>query len=197
MTAQSKPTQTKNINSLLASVIWKELLFLGLFDCRVNIVKVYGCLLNGLFISRLLKIYKKINRFIQALSYFVTRDWNFTNKNVQALWEKLDEDDRKLFDFDLEGLDWDKYFYNYVRGVRMYLLKDELATVPRAVVKYKRCITLSPKIHELINSIWNTEKLPDQWKESIIIILFHKKGDKTDCSNYRGISLLSTSYNIL
>jgi hypothetical protein len=28
---------------------------------------------------------------------------------------------------------------------------------------------LHSKIHELINSIWNTERLPDQWKESIII----------------------------
>jgi hypothetical protein len=38
--------------------------------------------------------------------------------------------------------------------------------------------------------------LPDQWKESIILPI-HKKGDKTDCSNYRGISLPSTSYKIL
>jgi hypothetical protein len=40
------------------------------------------------------------------------------------------------------------------------------------------------------------EKLPDQWKESIILPV-HKKGDRTDYSNYRGISLLSTSYKIL
>jgi hypothetical protein len=51
-------------------------------------------------------------------------------------------------------------------------------------------------IRKLINSIWNKEELSDQWKESIIVPA-RKKGDKTDCNNYRGISLLSTSYNIL
>jgi hypothetical protein len=51
-------------------------------------------------------------------------------------------------------------------------------------------------IHKLINSIWNKEELPDQWKESIIVPV-HKKSDKTDCNNYRGISLLSTSYKML
>jgi hypothetical protein len=55
---------------------------------------------------------------------------------------------------------------------------------------------LRSKIHKLIKSIWNKEELPDQWKESIIVPV-HKKGDKTECSNYRGISLLSTSYKIL
>jgi hypothetical protein len=29
-------------------------------------------------------------------------------------------------------------------------------------------------IHNLINSIWNKEELPDQWKESIIVPI-HKK----------------------
>jgi hypothetical protein len=52
------------------------------------------------------------------------------------------------------------------------------------------------KIHKLIHSIWNKEKLAQQWKESIIVPT-HKKGDKTDCSNYQGISLLSTAYKIL
>jgi hypothetical protein len=40
--------------------------------------------------------------------------------------------------------------------------------------------------------IWNKEELPHQWKMSIVIPI-HKEGDKTKCSNCRGISLLSTS----
>jgi hypothetical protein len=32
-------------------------------------------------------------------------------------------------------------------------------------------------IHKPVNSIWNMEELPDQWKESIIVPI-HEKGDK-------------------
>jgi hypothetical protein len=40
------------------------------------------------------------------------------------------------------------------------------------------------------------DEVPDQWKESIIAPV-HKIGDKTDCSKYCGISLLTASYKIL
>ena len=56
--------------------------------------------------------------------------------------------------------------------------------------------TIRCAIHKLIISIWIKDELPDEWKESIIVPI-HKKGDKTDCNNYRGISLLSTTYKIL
>jgi hypothetical protein len=56
--------------------------------------------------------------------------------------------------------------------------------------------TIRSEIHKLINSIWNKGELPEQWKESIIVPIY-KKGDKIDCSNYRGTSLLSTTYKIL
>jgi len=53
--------------------------------------------------------------------------------------------------------------------------------------------TLCSEIHRLILSVWNKEELPQQWKECIIVPI-HKKGGKTGCNNYRGISLLSTAY---
>jgi hypothetical protein len=36
---------------------------------------------------------------------------------------------------------------------------------------------LLPAFHKLINSIWNKEELPDEWKKSIIVPI-HKKGNK-------------------
>jgi len=45
--------------------------------------------------------------------------------------------------------------------------------------------TIHYEIHKLINSIWNKEELPHQWKESIIVPIY--KGDKTHSSSYRNI----------
>jgi len=58
------------------------------------------------------------------------------------------------------------------------------------------CKTVRYEIHKLIISIWNKEELPAEWKESIIVPIY-KKGNKTNCSIYRRISLLPTMYRIL
>jgi hypothetical protein len=70
-----------------------------------------------------------------------------------------------------------------------------ILVIPAELIQAGGEILLS-EIHKLINSVWNKEELPNQWKESIIVPI-HKKGDKTDCNNYRGISLVLTSYKIV
>ena len=56
--------------------------------------------------------------------------------------------------------------------------------------------TIHSGIHKLISSIWNKEELPEETNE-LIIVPTYKKGDKTDCSNYRGISLLPSVFRVL
>ena len=62
--------------------------------------------------------------------------------------------------------------------------------IPADLIK-ARDRTLRSEINKLINSTWDKVDLPDEKKESNIVPIY-KKGDKTDCSNYRGISLCQT-----
>jgi len=67
--------------------------------------------------------------------------------------------------------------------------------IPALLIKV-RCRKIRYEIRKLINSIWDKEELSEQWKESITVPIY-KKGDKTDCNNYRGITLLQTTYKIV
>jgi len=52
------------------------------------------------------------------------------------------------------------------------------------------------KIHSIIESVWHEERLPKDWGTALICPI-HKKNDPQECSNYRGIALLDTTYKVL
>ncbi|XP_026740170.1 fatty acyl-CoA reductase wat-like, partial [Trichoplusia ni] len=84
------------------------------------------------------KAYRKITKFSEVMAYFATREWKFDNSNTQKLYSELCDADKHLFDFDMSALDWNDYFYSYIRGVRVYLLKDPVETVPEGLKKLNR-----------------------------------------------------------
>ena len=48
--------------------------------------------------------------------------------------------------------------------------------------------SLTHQIHQLCNKIWHSEVIPEDWGKLLLIPL-PKKGDLSECSNYRTISL--------
>ena len=51
-------------------------------------------------------------------------------------------------------------------------------------------------LYPLLEKIWKEEKIPEEWKEGLIIKI-PKKGDLANCNNWRGITLLSIPSKIL
>lgn len=51
-------------------------------------------------------------------------------------------------------------------------------------------------LHKLLTKIWEEKQIPQEWKNAIVVPI-HKKGPKSKCDNYRGISLLSVASKIL
>lgn len=56
--------------------------------------------------------------------------------------------------------------------------------------------TVKTSLHMALTKIWITERFPEHWTTAVIHPL-HKKGDKSNPDNYRGISLLDCTYKIL
>ena len=48
-------------------------------------------------------------------------------------------------------------------------------------------------LHRIFNAAWNQRQCPEDWRNSVVVPIWKKKGNKNDCNTYRGISLLSHS----
>ena len=55
---------------------------------------------------------------------------------------------------------------------------------------------LRGRLLDIVVRIWRGGEVPQQWKDAIIMVL-HKKKDRTECGNYRGISLAAHAGKIL
>ena len=50
--------------------------------------------------------------------------------------------------------------------------------------------------HDILLDIWEKEAMPDDFRDALIVALYKNKGNRADCGNYRGISLLSIAGKI-
>ncbi|XP_014218670.1 fatty acyl-CoA reductase wat-like [Copidosoma floridanum] len=117
--------------------LWLHNIFCFLFHTVPAVVIDLLAVLSGRE-PMLLKAYRKIHKFSGVISYFSTQQWEFGNGNVLALWQRTSPVDRKKFYFNLDTLDWDDFFFHHVRGLRVYIMKDPLSSVPQGRRRYRR-----------------------------------------------------------
>jgi len=74
---------------------------------------------------RMIKIYDKIHKHLKSISYFSLHHWRFNINNADRLIQCMSSEDRKLFECDMNGLNWNEYFRVAVFGLREYLAKEK------------------------------------------------------------------------
>ena len=62
--------------------------------------------------------------------------------------------------------------------------------IPAEVLKSSKETLLKP-LHDLLCACWEQGHIPQDMRDAKIVTLYKNKGDRNDCNNYRGISLLS------
>ena len=79
-------------------------------------------------------------------------------------------------------------------------LKDNKAAgpdnIPAEVIKYGGC-ALHRRQHNFILDCWSAKCLPQQWKNANIILVHRQNGDRAECGNSRGISILSVAGKVM
>ncbi|XP_035741476.1 fatty acyl-CoA reductase wat-like [Vespa mandarinia] len=99
---------------------------------------------------RLLRMYNKIHEMSDLLSYFCMNEKKFTNERWNELLRKLTPEDRELFFCDMKDLVWNTYFETYFTGIRKYILKDPIETLPQARIKWRRFYLMHQALKFLI-----------------------------------------------
>ena len=64
-------------------------------------------------------------------------------------------------------------------------------------VKKKGGLALKSQLLDLYNACWQKQLLPQDFKDALIVTIYKKKGDRNECGNHHGISLLSIAGKIL
>ncbi|XP_063904751.1 fatty acyl-CoA reductase wat-like [Zophobas morio] len=85
--------------------------------------------------TKAVKAYAKIDKVLMLMSYFGTHNFDFDEDNVRYLWTEMSAEDRKLFNFSMEDLQWKNYLYTCTLGFRRYLTKDPPIVRKKTYVK--------------------------------------------------------------
>ena len=56
--------------------------------------------------------------------------------------------------------------------------------------------TVLREFHRVIKRVWHQREVPQRWRDAVIKVLYKKK-DRTECGNYRGISLVAHAGKVL
>ncbi|KAI5100986.1 hypothetical protein C0J45_9972 [Silurus meridionalis] len=120
----------------------------------------------------------------------VLRRWR---EYFEQLMNKENEKERRLDDVELVKQDVDRISKEEVRAAIKRMKNGKSVGPDDIPVEAWRCLgeMAVEFLTRLFNRILEGERMPGEWRRSVLVPIFKHKGDVQSCSNYRGIKLIS------
>ena len=83
-------------------------------------------------VYRLVRLHTNVNKSLGRLEKFIFSEWKFYNTQTLALHESLSNEDKEKFTLDIRPIDWETYFIDLTKGVRVYLNNEPLKNLNKA-----------------------------------------------------------------
>jgi fatty acyl-CoA reductase len=114
----------------------------------------------------MLKISKRFKMAADTGEYFSMHEWIFGVNNIHRMIRAAQETqlDANEFNCDINDLDWNAYIEKYILGIRQFVLKDDMSSLPKARRKLQKIIwvrrifymlLLGATLYLLLNGLWN------------------------------------------
>ncbi|KAH8355149.1 hypothetical protein KR093_006834 [Drosophila rubida] len=158
---ESNALTNKNFNDIilkhrytcpLEQTVWYPFLHTTSFHWLFKIIAIFYHIIPGYAIDlvlqlrgekpRMIKLYKKVHKAMDVLSYFSTKFLTFETTNTDRLWESLSTADKEQFDFSMKQLDWNDYLQRTLVGMRVHIAHEDPSeqSIERARERVKRYV---------------------------------------------------------
>jgi len=88
----------------------------------------------------MLKLCQRFRMAAKTGEFFALHEWKFVCDNQKSLAVELSDSDRSVFHTDISKVKWDEYVKIYLLGIRKYVLKDTMDTLPTSMKKLNRLL---------------------------------------------------------
>ncbi|XP_065909692.1 fatty acyl-CoA reductase 1-like [Dysidea avara] len=92
-------------------------------------------------------IYSRLSKALNTLEYFTCNRWTWSRDNTEQLWSLMSPEDQELFNFNLHQVHLQSYFEGYCRGIKEFILKDDMTKIPQ----HRKQITRLRNIRYMFN----------------------------------------------
>ncbi|XP_076392313.1 fatty acyl-CoA reductase wat isoform X2 [Megachile rotundata] len=86
---------------------------------------------------RALDVAWKATKLADPLFYFITTEWILEVNNSQNILPHMNPTDYEEFPFDLGRIDWDRCVSQYLRGIKLNVMKESLDIAPATKKRYQ------------------------------------------------------------